>query len=53
LVSFVFSDTKIAAAAGAAADSETGALVRFEKSDGAISYTGGVVGVYCPFRLLL
>jgi hypothetical protein len=44
LVSFVFSDTTIAAATGAAADPVTGALVGFEKSDGAISYTGGVVG---------
>jgi hypothetical protein len=35
LVSFVFSDTTVAALTGAVADSVTGALVEFEKSDGA------------------
>jgi hypothetical protein len=44
LVSFVPSDMTVAAATGAAADSATGALVGFEKSDGAIPYTGGIVG---------
>jgi hypothetical protein len=51
LILFVFSDMTIAAATGAAADSVTGALVRFEKSDGAIPYAGGVVGVATSFDL--
>jgi hypothetical protein len=34
----------VGTAAGTTADEVAGALVRFGKSDGAISYTGGVVG---------
>jgi hypothetical protein len=41
LVLFVFSVITVAAATGAVADAAAGTLVRFEKSEGAISYTGG------------